>query len=289
MRPGAAGYYGLRIEEIPFDGAAMAIDLQSLEKEAARLSPKLIIVAGSMNLYPHPVADIRAIADRVGAKVLYDAAHMSGLIAGGAFQDPLAEGAHLMTLSTYKSFGGPAGGLVLTNDANLAKRLDKIAFPGLTANFDLGKTAALIIATLDMLEHGRAYADAMIANAQALADAIEKAGIDVVRVPGKGATMSQHVALPAQAFGGGHRACRKMEAANILASGIGLPGATVDGDFNGIRLGTQEITRWGMSPEEMVPIAGFMADMLLDRRTADAVKTDVIDFRQGFQELHFVR
>src|SRR3546814_14285004 len=79
-----------------------------------------------------------------------------GIIAGGAWGDPLAEGAHLMTMSTYKSLGGPAGGLIVTNDAELAERLDAIAYPGLTANFDAAKSAALALTPLDWREHGRA-------------------------------------------------------------------------------------------------------------------------------------
>lgn len=77
----------------------------------------------SLNLFPHPVREIRAVADEVGALVLLDAAHRCGMIAGAVFADPLAEGAHLMTMSTYESLGGPAGGLVVTNDDALAEAL----------------------------------------------------------------------------------------------------------------------------------------------------------------------
>jgi selenocysteine lyase/cysteine desulfurase len=94
---------------------------------AERVRPKLITIGSSLNLLPHPVAAIRAIADQVGARVLFDAAHVCGLIAGGVWPNPLAEGAQLMTMSTYKSLGGPPGGLVVTHDADLAQRIDKIA------------------------------------------------------------------------------------------------------------------------------------------------------------------
>ena len=92
---------------------------------------------------------MRAVADEVGARLLFDAAHMSGMIAGRAWQQPLEEGAHLMTMSTYKSLGGPPSGLIVTNEPDLAKRLDAIAFPGLTANFDAAKSASLAITLLD--------------------------------------------------------------------------------------------------------------------------------------------
>jgi glycine hydroxymethyltransferase len=93
--------------------------------------------------FHHPIAQIREIADSVGATVLFDAAHLCGLIAGRAWPQPLFEGAHVISISTYKSLGGPAGGLIVTNDAELAERLDAIAYPSMTANFDPGKTAAL--------------------------------------------------------------------------------------------------------------------------------------------------
>ena len=150
---GAAGLYGLEVHPIPFDGERMEVDLAALEQEAKRLSPRLIILGGSLALMPYPVQTTRKLADEIGAYLMFDAAHLSGIIAGGAFQQPLAEGAHLMTCSTYKSFGGPAGGLVLTNEPQLAERLDRIAYPGLTANFDLARTAALVIAACDILEY----------------------------------------------------------------------------------------------------------------------------------------
>src|SRR6185295_4584619 len=100
-RAGAAGLYGLEIHAVPYDAGRMTIDLDRLRSEARRLRPKLITVAGSLCLFAYPVREVRAIADEVGAYVLYDAAHMGGIIAGGRFQAPLAEGAHAMTMSTY--------------------------------------------------------------------------------------------------------------------------------------------------------------------------------------------
>ena len=173
---GAAGLYGLNIHEAKADPSAYSVDVAALKEQARRVRPKLITIGCSLNLRPHPIRDIRAIADEVGAKVLFDAAHMSGMIAGRAWQQPLAEGAHLMTMSTYKSLGGPAAGLVLTNEPDLAKRLDAIAYPGLTANFDVAKTAALAMTLLDWREHGRAYGAAMAATAKVLAVALAEAG-----------------------------------------------------------------------------------------------------------------
>lgn len=286
---GAAGLYRLRVHDVPFDAQRMTIDIDRLRETARTLRPRLIVVGGSLCLFPFPVGDVRAIADEVGACVMYDAAHMSGLIAGGAFQQPLREGAHLMTSSTYKSFGGPAGGMVLTDDERLAERLDRIAYPGLTANFDLGRTAALIVAALDLVDHGRDYAAACIENARALAAALAQAGLPVCEVEGRGHTASQHVAMHAVRWGGGTRVARLLEAANILCSGIGLPAAPLPHDFNGVRFGTQEVTRWGLGAEAMERVADWIAAVLIEGVDAEVVRTQVVALRSRFQGLRFVR
>src|SRR4051794_18946138 len=107
---GAAGLYGLRTLPAPVDADRYTVDVPALAELAARERPRLITIGGSLNLQPHPVREIREVADSVGAKVLFDAAHLCGVITGGQWPNPLAEGAHLMTMSTYKSLGGPPGG-----------------------------------------------------------------------------------------------------------------------------------------------------------------------------------
>ena len=286
---GAAGLYGLEVHALPFDPDRMDVDGERLARVASELEPKLIIVAGSLCLFPYSLAAVREVADSIGAFVLYDAAHMGGIIAGGRFQQPLAEGADLVTGSTYKSFGGPPSGFVLTNSSALAERLDRIAFPGLTANFDLSRTAAMILAVLDLLEHGRAYADMCIRNAQALAQALEEAGCAVHHVAGRGHTESHHVAMRAAPYGGGGAAANRLALANVLTAGIGLPIAPVPNEANGIRLGTQEITRWGLEPEHMAGVAELMARILVKGEDPATVRPDVVAFRADFQTLHYMR
>ena len=287
-RAGAAGLYGLEIHEAPVDAANYTVDLDRLRAQARKLSPKLITIGGSLNLAPHPVAAIRAIADEVGAKVLYDAAHMSGMIAGRAWQQPLAEGAHLMTMSTYKSLGGPPGGIIVSNDVELTRRLDAIAFPGLTANFDVAKSAALAITMLDWKVHGRAYGAQMAETAAALAAALAERGLPVFRTSG-GATASHQLALEAARFGGGQAASKRLRRANILACGIGLPTTAVEGDMNGLRLGTPEIVRFGMGPRDMPELAALIARGLAGNEAPEAVAEDTMRFRRRFTTLHFMR
>jgi glycine hydroxymethyltransferase len=264
------------------------VDLDGLREQAREHRPKLITIGGSLNLFPHPIREIREIADEVGAWVLFDAAHMCGMIAGRAWQQPLEEGAHVMTMSTYKSLGGPPSGLILTNDQRIARRLDAIAYPGLTANFDAAKSAALAMTLLDWKVHGRAYAAEMAATAKALAEALAARGLPVYARE-RGITTSHQFAIEAAAYGGGQAAAKTLRQANILTCGIGLPMAPVDGDVNGLRIGTPEIVRWGMRAADMPALAGYIADALTGARALQSIAEDVTRFRRGYSTLHFMR
>ncbi|MEQ9555293.1 MAG: aminotransferase class I/II-fold pyridoxal phosphate-dependent enzyme [Rhodospirillales bacterium] len=284
---GCAGLFGLVTHAAPVDASGYTVDLDALRKLAHDVRPKLITIGGSLNLFPHPVADIRAIADGVGAKVLFDAAHLCGMVAGGTWPDPLAEGAHLMTMSTYKSLGGPAGGLVVTNDADLAEKLDAIAFPGMTANFDAAKSAALAITLLDWREYGPAYAEEMVATSQALASALDGEGVSLFAKE-NGFTRSHQFAVLAAPYGGGQAAAQKLRRAGFLACGIGLPADPVAGDLNGLRIGTPELVRRGMTVADMPKLAGLIARALASN-DPDAMAAEVRDWRETFGGLSFIR
>src|SRR5581483_2270696 len=169
---GAAGLYGLEVRSMPIRAdeasATWQVDLEALAAEVETTRPRLLALGGSLAFAPYPIREVRAIADRVGARLLFDAAHLSLLIAGEAFQQPLAEGADVMTTSTYKALGGPPGGLLLTNDADLGTKIDAIVYPGLTANNDLGRMAALAVCLNDLLDFGHAYAARCVETARAL-------------------------------------------------------------------------------------------------------------------------
>lgn len=282
---GCAGLFGLRTVPAPVNADGYTIDLDALGEIARKETPRLITVGGSLNLFEHPVAEVRAIADRVGAKVMFDAAHQCGIIAGRAWKNPLAEGAHLMTMSTYKSLGGPAGGVIVTNEPEMAERLDAIAFPGMTANFDAAKSAALAISMLDWREHGTAYAQAMIELSQALAEALAAKGVPVFKTP-NGYTNSHQFAVEAAQFGGGQAASKTLRKAGFLACGIGLPIAEVPGDMNGLRIGTPELVRWGVTTQDAPALAELIHAGLTGDPEAVAPRTQ--EMRRRFDTLHFV-
>ncbi|MDA3626202.1 aminotransferase class I/II-fold pyridoxal phosphate-dependent enzyme [Saccharopolyspora sp. WRP15-2] len=283
---GSAGMYRLNTVPAPVSPDGYTVDVDALRTLAHEVKPKLITIGSSLNLYLHPVGSIRGIADEVGARVLFDAAHLCGLIAGKAWQQPLVEGADLISFSTYKSLGGPAGGAVVTNDPELAERLDKIAFPGLTANFDAGKAAALAVTMLDWKVAGEAYAAAMVDTAARLAAELEKAGLPLF-AGSRGTTRSHQFAIRAQQWGGGQAAAKHLREANLLACGIGLPDSPVEGDVNGLRMGTPELVRLGMEPDDMADLAGLIARGLDRNGDPTAVAPDVAAWRKQFTGVHY--
>lgn len=283
---GCAGLYGLQSVTMPVDAERYTVDIEALARQAKTLRPKVITLGGSLNLWPHPVAAVRAIADEVGAHLLFDAAHLCGMIAGRHWPNPLTEGAHVMTMSTYKSLGGPPAGLVLTNDPGMAERVEAIAFPGMTANFDAAKSASLAVGLLDWRDFGPAYAAEMVAAAQALAAALAAQGLAVFGTA-QGFTASHQFALEAADLGGGQAASARLRQAGILACGIGLPVAEMPGDMNGLRLGTPEMVRWGMTAADMPRLAGYIAEALR-RNDPETLATEVAAWRRSFDRVHFI-
>ena len=285
---GAAGLYGLEIHEAPVDAARYTVDVDELATLARRVRPRMITIGASLNLTHHPVAAVREIADEVGATVLFDAAHLSGLIAGGAWPNPLHDGAHIMTMSTYKSLAGPPAGLLVTTEDGIAERVDAIAFPGLTANFDAANTAALAMTLLDWQEVGHDHATTMVDTADALAGHLLAAGLPVITTPDGTATRSHAFAVRADATcGDGHALAVLLRRAHLLTSGIGLPGDAPNA-MGAIRIGTNEMVRWGMTPNDMGEVAGSLVRAVRGDPPED-VAVDVAAFRRRFDRVHFCR
>ena len=193
-----------------------------------------------------------------------------------------------MTMSTYKSLAGPPAGLLVTTDATIAERVDAIAFPGLTANFDAANTAALAMTLLDWQEVGQEHAAAMIDTATALASHLIGAGLPVLTTPDGAATRSHAFAVRADAADGdGHELARRLRQANLLTSGIGMPGDAADA-MGAIRIGTNEMVRWGMITDDMDTVADLIARAVRGEDPA-SVAADVGTFRRRFDRVHFCR
>ena len=153
----------------------------------------------------------------------------------------------------------------------------------MTANFDAAKTAALAVTMLDWRDFGAAYAAEMIAMAQALARELEALQVPVFSGVG-GHTHSHQFAVIAAGYGGGQAASKILREAGFLACGIGLPVAPVEGDMNGLRIGTPELVRWGMTSKD----APRLASLIKRGFDREAVADEVGQWRRSFNQLHFV-
>lgn len=288
----SAGVRKLHDVSYIFDVNEMNIDVRASIKLIKNLkkknkSPKIMIFGASFFLFPHPVSEMRDAADEAGAKIMYDAAHVSGLIAGNKFQNPFKEGADVVTSSTHKSFPGPQGGIVMCKK-ELAKKIDNAAFPGLMSNHHLHHVAGFAVALSEMEKFGEKYASQIVKNAKALAQALYEQGFNVL-CEHKGFTDSHQVVIDVSKNGGGKRAAENLESANIIINKNLLPNDSLEITKNpsGIRIGTPEITRIGMKESDMLYIAELMRRVVIDCENPKKVLEDVVEFKKNFNKIHY--
>jgi len=242
----------------------------------------------SMTLFPLPCRELAEIIAPWGGRLFFDGAHQLGLIAGGQFQDPLREGACVLTGSAGKTWSGPQSGVMAWNDPDLTEPLAHAVFPVLAATHQVNRVAALAVSAAEMLEFGAVYMARIVQNAQALGAALERRGIPVVGAR-RGYTRTHQVIADARGFGGGLDTAHLLAQANIITNKNLIPGdAPEQWDRpSGLRIGTIEVTRLGMGERHMDDIAGFIARVLVDREPAERVRADVVDYRAAFQTLYY--
>lgn len=284
---GAAGILGLKVYHFDFD-KKMNIDLEKAEKKILKLKPKFIVLGGSVCPFPYPVKELKPICQKTGTKIIYDAAHLFGLIFSGFFQNPLKEGADIMTASTHKTFPGPQGGIILGDiDENLQKEIRRKVFPGLISNHHLHRIPALYITLKEIQKFGKSYGKQIIKNAKVLAKILYDFGFKVLGKE-KGFTESHQFCIDVKEFGGGDLVAKTLEEANIILNKNILPCDRLDPkNPSGIRIGVQEMTRFGMKEREMKEIANFIKEVIFDKKDPEKIKRKVIEFRRNFQELKY--
>jgi glycine hydroxymethyltransferase len=289
---GAASIRGINLVSYPFNDEEMNIDIDGAVKLIKKVKPKLALNGRSVFLFPSPIKEIAEAANDVGAYLVYDAAHVLGLIAGKQFQDPLREGADVMCGSTHKTLPGPQGGMILSNhkgdtkeDKSFLNKLNYGVFPGITSSYHLHHVAAKAIAYAEALEFGEAYAKQIIKNAQAFAQALHDKGFSVFGEH-LGFTKS-HQVLVKIGPGKGSEAAKILEKAGIITNMNTIPGDTDPLNPSGLRLGTPELTRLGMKESEMEQIATFYERVLMKKEKPEKVKADIKEFRQSYQGLYY--
>lgn len=281
---GPAGVRGLCIHDIPFDPVELTVDLDGFRREAERLRPAVIAINQTTALFPLPVEDMVRIVAPWGGRLYFDAAHQAGLIAGGCYPNPLDAGAAVMTGSGGKTFSGPQSGLIAWNDEPLGDRITEAIFPVLTGSHQLNRVAALALAALEIREFGARYMSQVVRNARSLARALHDHGLPVVGAR-RGFTETHQVLVDVRRHGGGQTVSHRLEAANIMANKMLLPGEA--DEPGGIRIGTVEVTRLGMGEAEMASIAGLFQRALVQREDPENIAREVRAFRARFQELHY--
>jgi glycine hydroxymethyltransferase len=285
---GPAGVRGLKIVDIPFDPVELVVDLDLFRKVAPLVRPKVVALGASMTLFPFPLQAISEIVSDWEGRVFFDGAHQLGLIAGGQFQDPLREGATVMTGSAGKTFSGPQSGVIVWDDPDLTVPITDAIFPILAATHQVNRVAALAVSAAEMITFGQAYMAQIVRNAQALGAALARRGISMLGAH-KGYTTTHQVIADVREFGGGLEVAQRLARANIITNKNLIPSDTPQ-DWNqpgGLRIGTTEITRLGMKEQDMETIAVFMARVLVDQEAPENVVDDVVAFREPYQIVYY--
>jgi len=269
---------------IPWDGAKYNIDLDSTRSLIQQYRPKLVIVGSGLFLFPQPVRELKEEMRKYNpdSYLVYDAAHVMGLIAGGRFQSPLQEGADVIISSTHKTLAGPQGGMILTNDKEIAERIGPAIAPLMVSNHHLSRLPALAGAFLEWMACGAEHASAIIDNAKALGSALHERGIPLVGAE-LGFTES-HTLLPiVDEFGEGKALAEQLEACHLIAGAAKVP---AECGTHGLRIGVQEVTRRGMTEADAPEIADCIAHALRGHNLTD-VKQRVIALTQRFDQMRF--
>ena len=290
------------VEEDPATGKEQVVNFPvrkdnpykpDLERLAAILDshkPELVVFGKSMFLYREPV---KFVADIVrGWKerpvLMFDMAHVLGLY--GAFQAPFEEGADIVTGSTHKTFFGTQRGVIAGNIPKespfrpLWIEIKGRAFPGSTSNHHLGTLLGLLMASYEMNAFKVPFQNQVRANAKALAKALHAHGIPVEGDPADGYTETHQVIIRVKSFGPGMEIARRLETNNVLTNYQALPDDATFLESSGIRLGVQEMTRFGMVEKDFDTLAGLMSDIIVRNKPAGV---EVARYRKNFLTMGF--
>jgi glycine hydroxymethyltransferase len=268
---------GLMMKDLPVDPASFTLDLDAL---AGQLSngprPELVYLDAFMCLFP---MDLGGLRDVVGSETVihYDASHTLGLIAGGAWQNPLGEGADSLGGSTHKTYPGPHKGLLATNEADLAARFNEHA-GHFVSHHHPADVVALAVAASEMDARGAVYAHATVANARRLGEALAEHGFTVCGEKA-GFTECHQLWIDIAPLMDAEEASGRLIEAGIVVNAIPLPHIAAPA---GLRLGVQEVTWAGMGAAEMDELVEIFAAVLRDGQDPSAAIARV----QGLVQAH---
>jgi aminomethyltransferase len=266
------------------------IDVASCEELLATHKPELIIFGKSMTLHTEPVAEIRQLVEALSLDTIvqYDMAHVLGLY-GPHFQEPFKEGADYITGSTHKTFFGTQRGIIASDcdeasaEFELWEAVKRRAFPGSVSNHHLGTLLGLLMAAYEMNHFKEVYPKKVLDNAVAFAKALNECGLDVAGDPEMSFTQTHQVILNV-GYAKGAELAGRLEENNIIVNYQAAPeeeGFTASGS---LRMGVQEMTRFGMEAVHFETLAQFMKDILVHGKN---VQQDVAEFRKQFLDMKY--
>ena len=286
---GAVGMRGLDSSSYPYDEDTMSVDVDGARKLLLEKRPKVALFGQSVFMFPAPLKELQDTFQEVGCRVWYDGAHVIGLIAGGRFQDPLREGAEILSGSTHKTFPGPQHGMVMGEcEEPVWKSVQKGLFPGVLSNHHLNTMASLAVTAAEMLEFGKKYASDTISNAKALAEELHALGFRVLGEK-RGFTESHVLAVDVSGQGGGKHVAERLEKSGIILNKNLLPSdrGKKSQDPSGIRIGVQEVTRIGMGKSEMKEIASLIQRSVVRNESEEKIAAGARELKSRFDEVRY--
>jgi glycine hydroxymethyltransferase len=297
---GAAGLSGLNVEHLPInpDGT---IDLPRSKSMIEKLKPAGIVLGGSVILFEQPVKELVAVCKKIGTKVIYDGAHVFGLILAKVFQNPLELGADVLLASTHKTFPGPPGGIIIANlNEEDQRNIQKRVFPGILSSHHIHHVPALYIALQEFKKNGNKYGIQVVKNSKAFAKALKEEGFNVLYEE-KGFTQTHQVLIDCSNLevsdhtfeslnslgqtGKGAQSAQILEDCNIICNKNMIPGDQSALNPGGLRLGVQEMTRLGLKEIDFKQIATFFKMALIQKKNKKDVVRKIVLFRKKFKTI----
>ena len=255
------------------------IDLVATERVFREEKPSLLYIDAMNYLFPFPVRELKEIAGDV--PLIYDASHTLGLIAGGRFQSPLAEGADILQANTHKTFFGPQKGLIVGRERGPMERIGYTLSNGMVSSQHTASTLALFVALHEVYAVGEVYADRVLRNAKRLATALDRLGVPVL-AKDRGFTANHMFFVDTRPLGGGPPLLER-----LLAAGISVNRGVAFEHVDALRLGVQEITRRGADEDDMDLVARWIAGVLLGTAEPGSIRPQVRAFAARHREIHF--
>jgi aminomethyltransferase len=266
------------------------IDLHKTAELIEQHKPELIVFGKSMILHKEPVKEVARMIIGIIPKpiIIYDGAHVLGLL-GPHFQKPLHEGADVITASTHKTFFGTQRGIIASNMSeetdydDLWKSITKRAFPGSVSNHHLGTLLGLLMATYEMNTFGSDYQRQVIANAKAFALALKEQGLQVEGDPSISYTETHQVVLRV-GYAKGIEVANRLEKNNIIVNYQALPDDEAFTSSSGLRMGVQEMTRFGMKEKDFEELAEYISLVIMDGKD---MTQKISGFRKKFTKMQY--